>query len=70
MNNFITNSEDSISLKNRLEKLIEVSSELKFLVGFFYFSRWQEIYEKLKENDTIVLKRLVGLQVINIFRYC
>ena len=63
MNNFITNSKDSISLKERLEKLIEASSELKFLVGFFYFSGWQEIYKKLKENETITLKILVGLQV-------
>ena len=62
-NNFITNSEKTITLKNRLQKLISASRELKFLVGFFYFSGWQEIYKSLKENDNVVLKILVGLQV-------
>ena len=63
INNFITNTEKTISLKDRLEKLITASSELKFLVGFFYFSGWQEIYQKLQENDKVKLKILVGLQV-------
>ena len=62
-NNFITNTTESITLKDRLQKLISASSELKFLVGFFYFSGWQEIYQKLKENDNVKLKILVGLQV-------
>ena len=61
-NNFITNTKESVSLKERLQKLIEVSYELKFLVGFFYFSSWQEIYQKLKENNEVKLKILVGLQ--------
>ena len=61
-NNFITNTKESVSLKERLQKLIEVSYELKFLVGFFYFSSWQEIYKKLKENNEVKLKILVGLQ--------
>lgn len=61
--NFITNSEKSITLKERLQKLITASDELKFLVGFFYFSGWQEIYKSLIENDTVKLKILVGLQV-------
>ncbi len=47
-NNFITNKTESITLKDRLQKLIRASSDLKFLVGFFYFSGWQEIYQKLK----------------------
>lgn len=63
INNFITNTEKTISLKDRLQKLIRASSELKFLVGFFYFSGWQVIYQKLKENDKVKLKILVGLQV-------
>jgi len=63
LNNFITNAKESISLKNRLEKLISASTELKFLVGFFYFSGWQEIYKNLQENEGITLKILVGLQV-------
>ena len=62
-NNFITNSAQNTTVKKRLEKLMSASTELKFLVGFFYFSGWQEIYRALKENDKIVLKILVGLQV-------
>lgn len=62
-NNFITNSNENKSLKERLQKLISASIELKFLVGFFYFSGWQEIYKSLKENNNVVLKILVGLQV-------
>jgi superfamily II DNA or RNA helicase len=62
-NNFITNSGENASLKKRLEKLITASQELKFLVGFFYFSGWQEIYKNLQKNETVTLKVLVGLQV-------
>lgn len=62
-NNFITNSQQGVSLKNRLEKLMTASQELKFLVGFFYFSGWQEIYAQLQNNADIKLKILVGLQV-------
>ena len=61
--NFITNSDRQITLKKRLGKLIEISSELKFLVGFFYFSGWQEIYKNLQNNPELSLKILVGLQV-------
>ena len=61
--NFITNSQESATLKKRLEKLIVASQELKFLVGFFYFSGWQEIYKKLQENSNVTIKILVGLQV-------
>jgi len=60
-NNFINN--ENASLKKRLGKLISASQELKFLVGFFYFSGWQEIYKQLQENPDVTLKRLVGLQV-------
>ena len=62
-NNFITNSDDNTTLKKRLEKLISASQELKFLVGFFYFSGWQEIYKNLQKNETVTIKVLVGLQV-------
>lgn len=61
--NFITNSAENATLKKRLEKLITASQELKFLVGFFYFSGWQEIYKKLQDNPDVNLKILVGLQV-------
>lgn len=61
--NFITNSQDNTTLKKRLEKLISASQELKFLVGFFYFSGWQEIYKNLQDNNHVTIKVLVGLQV-------
>ncbi|WP_372518859.1 helicase-related protein [Candidatus Ruminimicrobiellum ovillum] len=62
MNSFITNS-DKKSLKERLVELISKSEELKFLVGFFYFSGTQELYKTLKENPSVKLKILVGLNV-------
>ncbi|MCH6198618.1 SNF2-related protein [Aquiflexum sp. LQ15W] len=63
MSNFITNSQSQTSLKSRLESLITASTELRFLVGFFYFSGWQVIYQKLQENPDVKLRILVGLQV-------
>jgi superfamily II DNA or RNA helicase len=62
-NNFITNNKTHKSLKGRLNTLIGISDELKFLVGFFYFSGWQELFENLKKSETLTLKLLVGLQV-------
>ncbi len=58
--NFITNAKQH-SLKARLHALIERSRELKFLVGFFYFSGWQELYQALKGREDLTLKILVGL---------
>ena len=60
--NFITNAETR-TLKNRLVQLIGYSQELKFLVGFFYFSGWQELYETLKTQADLSIKILVGLDV-------
>lgn len=62
MKNFITNS-DSENLKKRLIELIQKSAELKFLVGFFYFSGIRELYEGLIKNPNIKIKVLVGLNV-------
>ncbi len=62
MNNFISNSAQK-NLKNRLIELISKSQELKFLVGFFYFSGIQQLYEALKTNKAVTLKVLVGLNV-------
>lgn len=62
MNNFITNSGQD-NLKKRLVELIKNSDELKFLVGFFYFSGIREFYETLKETPDCSLKILVGLNV-------
>lgn len=63
-NNFITNNKEKHkTVKGRLNTLISVSEELKFLVGFFYFSGWKELYESLQENKAVQLKLLIGLQV-------
>lgn len=61
-NAFITNAQ-AHTLKKRLEELIQHSKELKFLVGFFYFSGWQELYESLKTREDLSIKLLVGLEV-------
>ena len=62
MANFITNSKKS-DLKKRLVELISKSEELKFLVGFFYFSGIRELYAALKTNPDVSIKILVGLNV-------
>ena len=62
MNNFITNSTKK-QLKTRLIELLSKSEELKFLVGFFYFSGLRELYDGLQSNDKVKLKVLVGLNV-------
>ena len=61
-NNFITNA-GSKDLKNRIIELTTRSLELRFLVGFFYFSGIRELYEGLKANPTVNVKVLVGLNV-------
>jgi superfamily II DNA or RNA helicase/HKD family nuclease len=62
MSNFITNN-DTSDLKQRLIELIKKSDELKFLVGFFYFSGIRELYEGLKSNPDTAIKVLVGLNI-------
>ena len=59
---FITNDSDK-KLKDRIAELIGHSKELKFLVGFFYFSGIRELYNSLKNNPDIQLDVLVGLNV-------
>ena len=59
---FITNA-STRTLKKRLEQLIHHSQELKFLVGFFYFSGWRELYQALQGRDDLTIKLLVGLDV-------
>jgi len=61
-NSFITNSKTHV-LKERLYELVEYSEELKFLVGFFYFSGWQELYESLKDREALTIKILVGRDI-------
>lgn len=65
-NNFITNNKQQKTIKGRLNTLINISEELKFLVGYFYFSGWSEIYLNLQKNQELKLKILVGLHVCNI----
>jgi len=62
MKNFITNSKEG-DLRKRLIELIQRSDELKFLVGFFYFSGIRELYKGLKEKPDQKIKVLVGLNV-------
>ena len=60
MSNFITNAKGK-DLKKRLVELIDNSKELKFLVGFFYFSGITELYESLIKCPDIKINVLVGL---------
>lgn len=67
MANFITNNNESTNLKSRLTELISKSAELKFLVGFFYFSGITELYSALKsKKEDIKIRVLVGLEVDNL----
>ena len=59
---FITN-QGLKNLQDRMKELISASKELKFLVGFFYFSGIRELYESLKDKNDIIIKVLVGLEV-------
>ncbi len=61
MASYITNKGEE-NLKNRLEELIGASDELKFLVGFFYFSGIQELFSSLKKRPTIKMRVLVGME--------
>lgn len=58
---FITNQRGANTLQARLKTLIRDAEQLKFLVGFFYFSGIRELYEGLKDNPTVILKVLVGM---------
>ena len=60
-NNFITNNKQQKTLKGRLNTLISIRDELKFLVGYFYFSGWSDIYLSLQKNPQQKIKLLVGL---------
>ena len=64
-NNFITNNKQQKTLKGRLNTLISIRDELKFLVGYFYFSGCSDIYLSLQKNPQQKIKLLVGLQVCN-----
>jgi len=59
---FITNEKEK-KLKQRITELIKNSKELRFLVGFFYFSGIDELYEALKNNPSLQVDILVGLNI-------
>ncbi|MFA7314708.1 MAG: SNF2-related protein, partial [Candidatus Magasanikbacteria bacterium] len=59
---FITNDKEN-NLKKRISQLIEHSEEMRFLVGFFYFSGIRELYESIKKNPNNQIDILVGLNV-------
>jgi len=61
-NNFITNN-GSKDLRDRIVELSSRSIELRFLVGFFFFSGIRELYEGLKDNPAVRIKVLVGMNV-------
>lgn len=62
-NNFIANKSPQKTLSGRLNNIVKFSTELRWLVGFFYFSGWKEVYENIKGNPGIKIRLLVGLQV-------
>jgi superfamily II DNA/RNA helicase len=56
MSKFITNQEELLS--DVANDILPTTKTLKFLVGYFYFSGFKEIYENIEDKD---LKILVGL---------
>lgn len=65
MSSYITNEGDK-NLRDRIRELISASVELKFLVGFFYFSGIQELYSALRDKPALTLKVLVGMEAGNL----
>ncbi len=59
----ITNQQTDTTLEARLRELLPLVKEFKILVGYFYFSGLDIIYDVLKNNQNIHLKVLVGLEV-------
>ena len=60
-NNFITNNKQQKTLKGRLNTLISIRDELKFLVGYFYFSGWSDIYLSLQKKSSTKNKIVSGI---------
>ena len=59
MKNFISNT-GAETLKKRLIELISKSQELKFLVGFFYFSGIRELYEGGAPMSSQIARKVVA----------
>ena len=66
---FITNDSEK-KLKDRIAELIGHSKELKFLVGFFYFSGIRELYSSLKNNPDICFEIDIPGDLINSEKAC
>ena len=64
---FITNQGEGESLQKRLSELMQYSSQLDILVGFFYFSGVKVMTDALRKNKDIRLRVLVGMEAE---RYC
>ena len=64
MSNFITNDKIK-NLRERLLELIKNCKEMKFLVGYFYFSGIKELYESLIKKPNVTMKILVGMNTDN-----
>lgn len=62
MSNFITNEKEK-NLSNRLTNLISVSKQIRALVGFCYFDGFIQLYDALRQNENLVFKLLIGLNL-------
>ena len=58
MTRFITNQKEFLS--EVINNIIPYSNELYFLIGYFYFSGFQEIYQNVKDKQ---IRILVGLEI-------
>ena len=47
---FLTNTGKDTSLSDRIQASIKASSKLDFLVGYFFFSGFCEVYKELKDK--------------------
>ena len=52
---FITNDENGITLTNLIKSTINISDSLDFLVGYFFFSGFGEIYKDIKDKHLRIL---------------
>ena len=55
---FITNQEKLLS--DVVKNILPSSDKLYFLIGYFYFSGFQELYTEVKDKE---IKILVGLDI-------
>ncbi len=58
--NLIVNGDKDLSLSDVIKKIIPMSKSLYFLVGYFYFSGFKEIYEGTEDKN---LEILVGMDI-------